>query len=106
MARCLPTVLATVRIFFTHAGEKTMSLDFVQPEKLSGDAASSPILDQLNLAAQPTRDAKGKVLCTNCGAPPQFGETANPKRHQLGWCEPCFKHSQRTFKDETTGETR
>lgn len=34
----------TVRIFFTHAGEKTMSLDFVQPEKLSGDAASSPIL--------------------------------------------------------------
>lgn len=83
-----------------------MSLDFVQPEKLSGDAASSPILDQLNLAAQPTRDAKGKVLCTNCGAPTQFGETANPKRHQLGWCEPCFKHSQRTFKDETTGETR
>ena len=96
----------TVRIFFTHAGDKTMSLDFVQPEKLSGDAASSPILDQLNLAAQPTRDAKGKVLCTNCGAPTQFGETANPKRYQLGWCEPCFKHSQRTFKDETTGETR
>ncbi len=96
----------TVRIFFTHAGEKTMSLDFVQPEKLSCDAALSPILDQLNLAAEPTKDAKGKVLCTNCGAPTQFGETANPTRYRLGWCEPCFKHSQRTFEDKHTGEKR
>ncbi|WP_053842389.1 DUF3553 domain-containing protein [Paracidovorax avenae] len=96
----------TVRIFFTHAGEKTMSLDFVQPEKLSGDAALSPILDQLDLAAEPTKDAKGKVLCTNCGAPTQFGETANPTRYRLGWCEPCFKHSQRTFEDKHTGEKR
>mgnify|MGYP003788994971 CR=1 FL=1 len=31
----------TVRIFFANAGEKTISLDFVQPEKVSGDAASS-----------------------------------------------------------------
>lgn len=96
----------TVRIFFTRAGEKTISLDFVQPEKLSGDAASSLILDQLNLTSQPTREVRGKVLCTNCGAPTQFGDTANPKRYQLGWCEPCFRHSQRTFIDKTSGETR
>ena len=96
----------TVRIFCTHAGGKTMSLDFVQPERLSGDAASRLILDQLDLAAQPTKDAKGKVLCTNCAAPTQFGETANPTRYRLGWCEPCFKLSQRTFEDKHSGEKR
>jgi hypothetical protein len=96
----------TVRIFFTHAGEKTISLDFVQPEELSGDAASSPVLDQLTRTETQSRDAKGKVLCANCGAPTQFGETANPTRYRLGWCDPCFKHSQRTFEDKSTGEKR
>ena len=94
-----------VRIFFTHAGEKTISLDVVQPEKLTGDAASSPILDRLDLAP-PAKDAKGKVLCKNCGAPTQFGDTANPTRYRLGGCDPCFKHSQRTFEDKDTGEKR
>ena len=97
---------STVRIFFSNAGEKTISLDFVQPEKVSGDVASSPVLDQLGRTEAPLRDAKGKVLCKNCGAPTQFGETANPTRHRLGWCEPCFKHSQRTFEDKHTGEKR
>lgn len=83
-----------------------MSLDFVHLEKLTGDAASSPILDQLELTVQRTKDSKGKFLCTNCGAPTQFGVTALSKRSELGWCEPCFKHSLRTFKDPTTGETR
>jgi len=96
----------TVRIFFTHVGEKTISLDFVQPEKLSGDAASSLVLDQLTRTETQPRDAKGKVLCANCGAPTQFGETANPTRYRLGWCDPCFKHSQRTFEDKSTGEKR
>ena len=96
----------TVRIFFANAGEKTISLDFVQPEKVSGDAASSPVLDQLGRTETPSRDSKGKVLCANCGAPTQFGETANPTRYRLGWCDPCFKHSQRTFEDKQTGEKR
>lgn len=96
----------TVRIFFANAGEKSISLDFVQPEKLSGDEAASAILDQLDLVVNPAKDAMGKVLCTNCRAPTQFGVTANQKRLQLGWCEPCFKHSQRTFSDKFTGETR
>lgn len=100
------TTDGTVRIFFTHAGEKTISLDFVQPEVLSGDAAWCPALDQLNLIVPPAKDAKGKVLCTNCGAPTQFGENANPTRYRLGWCDPCFKHSQRTFGDKHTGDVR
>ena len=96
----------SVQIFFTHAGEKTISLDFVRPEKLSSAAASSHILDRLDLIASSTKDAKRKVLCTNCGAPTQFGDRANPKRHGLEWCEPCFKHSHRTFEDKHTGEKR
>lgn len=98
----------TVRIFFTHAGEKAISLDFVQPQRLSDDAASSPILDRLDLTTATTSSkyAKGKVLCKNCGAPTKFGETANPTRDRLGWCEPCFKHSERTFEDKHTGEKR
>ena len=96
----------TIRIFFAQAGEKTLALDFVHPELLSSDVASSPILDRLDPIAQPAKDAKGKVLCANCGAPTQFGDTANPKRYRLGWCEPCFKHSQRTFEDKSTGEKR
>lgn len=68
----------TVRIFLTHAGEKTIPLDFVQPEKLSGDAASSPVLDQPTRMETQSRDVKGEVLYANGGAPTQFGETANP----------------------------
>lgn len=96
----------SVRIFFTYAGEKTLSLDFIQLEKLLIDEASSLTLDRLDQVSQPIRSAKGKILCTNCGSPTQFGETANPKRYALGWCEPCFRHSKRTLKDEVTGEKR
>jgi hypothetical protein len=31
--------------------------------------------------------------------------TTNPKRFSHGWYEPCFRHTQRTFQDNTTGET-
>ncbi|SEN95230.1 hypothetical protein SAMN05216404_10914 [Nitrosospira multiformis] len=88
IAKCSPTVLTERYGFLHHAGEKTISLNFVQPEKLSGDAASSPFLDQLDLTAQPTKDAKGKAPCTNCGAPTQFGDIANPMRYRLGGVSP------------------
>jgi hypothetical protein len=96
----------SVKIFFTHAGEKSISLEFVQPVKLAGGDAASVILDSLDFADADSRDSKGKVACANCGGPTQFGDTANPTRHRLGWCEPCFRHSQRTFQDKHTGETR
>ena len=96
----------SVKIFFMHAGEKAISLDFVQPVKLSGDEAASVILDSLDFSDADSKDLKGKVACANCGAPTQFGETANPTRYRLGWCDPCFKHSQRTFEDKQTGEKR
>ena len=96
----------SVKILFTHAGEKTIALDFVQPVRLSGGDAASVILDSLDFSDAGSRDSKGKVACKNCGAPTQFGDTANPTRFKLGWCEPCFRHSQRTFQDKHTGETR
>ena len=96
----------SVRIFFTHAGEKTIALDVVQPLRLSGDAAASVILDSLDFSVADSTDSNGKVVCKNCGAPTQFGESANPKRFRLGWCDPCFKHSMRTFEDKQTGEKR
>lgn len=96
----------SVKIFFERAGEKAISLDFVQPVKLLGDDAGSAILDSLDFSDAGPKYSKGKVACKNCGAPTQFGDTANPTRFRLGWCEPCFKHSLRTFEDKQTGEKR
>ncbi len=91
-----------VKVFFAHAGEKAIALDFIQPVKVSGEEAVSVILDSLDFS---DTECKDKVACKNCGGPTQFGATSNPKRFSLGWCEPCFRHSQRTFQDNTTGDT-
>lgn len=96
----------SVKIFFERAGEKVISLDFVQPVKLVGVDAGSAILDSLHFSDVGSKDSKGKVACMNCGAPTQFGDRANPARFSLGWCEPCFRHSLRTFDDKQTGEKR
>ena len=100
------SISGEVRIYFANVGEKTISLDFVQPEKLLGDAAQSPILDSVGGNEAPSRNSKEKSVCANCGAPTRFTETANPVRSSLSWCDPCFKHSQRTFKDKETGDKR
>ncbi len=94
---------ASVKIFFSHAGEKNIALEYIQPVKVFGTEAASVILDSLDFSDQ--QESK-KIVCKNCGNPTQFGETANPTRVNLGWCEPCFRHSQRTFEDKSTGETR
>lgn len=39
----------TVKIFFVGAGEKTISLRYVQPIKVSGDEARHPVLDNLKI---------------------------------------------------------
>ena len=49
---------------------------------------------------------KPKTLCKNCGQSTTFGETADVQRVKLGWCNPCFKQSQRTFEDKDSGERR
>ena len=49
---------------------------------------------------------KAKTLCKNCGQPTTFGDIADYERVKLGWCNPCFKHSQRTFVDKDTGTTK
>jgi hypothetical protein len=88
------------------AGEKVIALDVVPPVKLVGGDGASAILDSLDFFDAGSKNSRGKVACKNCGAPTQFGETANPTRFRLGWCEPCFKHSLRTFEDKQTGEKR
>ena len=93
----------TVTVYFADAEEKTLALNYVQPLKVFDDEAASNILDNL----KPVESSrKGKTLCKNCGQPTQFGETADPQRAALGWCNSCYKQSQRTFKDSITGETR
>lgn len=39
-----------VKVFFVGAGEKTLSLKYVQPTKVSGDEASHPVLDNLKIS--------------------------------------------------------
>jgi hypothetical protein len=96
----------SVKIFFERAGERVIALDVVPPAKLVGGDGASAILDSLDFSDAGSKNSRGKVACKNCGAPTQFGETANPTRFRLGWCEPCFKHSLRTFEDKQTGEKR
>ena len=93
----------TVKIFFGNAGEKVISLKYVQPHKLLGKEAADPVLDNLNFTESPKQ---GKQLCNNCGDPTLFGRRTNFKRAELGWCDSCFKQSQRTFKDKATGKER
>ena len=97
---------ATLTIWFEGVGEKKLSLDFVKPLKLRPSEAVSAALD-----AKPWNEAKelsagGNPLCKNCGQPTQFGERADQRRVELGWCDPCFKHSQRTFVEKETGKIR
>lgn len=40
----------SVRVFFVGSGEKTLSLKYVQPVKVSGDAAAHPVLDNLKIS--------------------------------------------------------
>ena len=39
----------TVRVFFVGAGEKTLSLKYVEPVKVEGDEATHPVLDNLTI---------------------------------------------------------
>jgi hypothetical protein len=92
----------SITIFFSRIGEKTLSLDYVTPRKVVGEEAVSAVLDSLNFDTHQNK----AIRCRNCGNTTNFGETANSQRVAQGWCEPCFRHSQRTFDDRLTGEKR
>lgn len=94
---------AALTVFFERAGEKTLSLEVVQPERVEGEAAASIILDALDFSDIDTRYASSQVLCKNCGAPTTFSELAHSARYTLGWCQPCFRQSHRTYRDPDTG---
>lgn len=90
-------------VCFSEAGEKHISLKHVSLERISPSAGAAPTsLETKEAYSVPSR----KVLCTNCGQPTSFTDNASPRRHDLGWCDSCFKQGQRTFKDSVTGETR
>ena len=92
------TVDGIVNVTFRLAGEKSISLKHVQLIKVSGNPITSHTTDT-------HLSSSVKNLCTNCGQPTQFGERAEAKRVDMGWCDSCFKQSQRKFKDFVTGET-
>jgi transcription elongation factor Elf1 len=96
------TVDGIVNVIFRLAGEKSISLKHVQLIKVSGTHTASDTVDE---SSHTHFSSSAKTLCTNCGQPTQFGERAEAKRVDLGWCDSCFKQSQRTFKDSVTGET-
>lgn len=88
---------------FSQVGEKHISLKHVSLERIPHSAEATPTSSEIN---GPQWVQPSKVLCTNCGQPTYFTDNASAKRHELGWCDSCFKQSQRTFKDGVTGETR
>lgn len=92
-----------VNVVFNQAGKKTLSLEYVQLIKVSGAPIADLSVDQ---RTPPDPLSSGRIPCTNCGQPTQFGERAAPQRVALGWCDSCFKQSQRTFQDQVTGEKR
>jgi hypothetical protein len=96
-----------ISVIFENIGLKRMSLDFFNPVIDTGMSEKSSVLDNV-LAEQntPKKYPSGKPLCNNCGHPTQFGDQADRKRVDLGWCNPCFKQSQRTFEDKETGKVR
>ncbi len=94
----------TVTIFFDRAGEKTIALAYVQPALVTGEDAVSVILDSIDFSENAS--SSGKAACENCGQPTQFDAMADSRRRGLGWCEPCFKHSKRTFEEKETGQKR
>lgn len=96
------TVDGIVNVIFRLAGEKSISLKHVQLIKVSGAHTTCDTVDE---SSHTHFSSSAKTLCTNCGQPTQFGERAEAKRVDLGWCDSCFKQSQRTFKDSVTGET-
>ena len=76
-----------VRIFFSNTGLKTISLDVVEPLKVTGPEAKSIILDRLF-------DAEGKQLtCGKCDGEANYDGDPDLQRVHLGWCDSCFRKS-------------
>ena len=76
-----------VRIFFSNTGFKTISLDVVEPVKVTGQNAKSVILDRLF-------DSEGKKLtCGKCNREASFDGNPDLQRVHLGWCDRCFRKS-------------
>ena len=99
LADCADDVL---NVFFSHAGEKSISLSYVQPVKVYGDAAASVILDSLNFSDEPTT---AKSLCKNCGSPTIFSDMTEIGRMNLRWCPPCYQQSRTKYTDPKTEQS-
>lgn len=95
---------SVVKVFFSVAGEKAISLEHIHLVKLNGREAKCKILDQIKSKKIIKADSKGKKLCKNCGQPTQFQERTDSRRYDLGWCVPCFSYGQAPFEDKKTGK--
>jgi len=93
-------------IAFERAGDKTISTRHIDLIRVGHAAVVTARSVESAPAQQDANADGGKVLCGNCGQPTLFTESSSPQRYALGWCNACFKQSQRTFSDRVTGETR
>ena len=73
-------------------GLPTADAEALRPHFASSESLASP--------------ANATTTCKNCGALTRFTEAASHQRQELGWCDPCFKQSRRTFEDKDTGKKR
>lgn len=89
-------------IQFDTVGKKTLSLEHARLLKIG---SREQTVGWQKDRETPVQDFP-KALCANCGQPTQFGEKTAHRRAELGWCDSCYKHSQRTFQDKVTGEKR
>jgi hypothetical protein len=99
IADCADDIL---KVFFSHAGEKSISLSYVQPVKVFGDEAISVILDSLNFSDEPTT---GKSRCKNCGNQTIFSDMTEVGRMNRGWCPPCYRQSQTKHTNSKTHQS-
>lgn len=81
----------SVRVFFVGAGEKTLSLKYVQPVKVVGDEAGHPVLDNLKIS----KSASG-IKYQSLPQSIQFFLEQFPE----GFYGQKFKEHEREYKDK------
>jgi len=82
---------ATVRVFFVGAGEKTLSLQYVQPIKVEGNEANNAVLDNLKIS----KSANG-MKCQSLPQSIQFFLEEFPE----GFYGEKFKKHEREYKEK------
>lgn len=92
----------SVKIYFSEVGEKTISLQYILPERVAGAEALNEILEALSISGG---TSSGPSTCGNCGQPTTFSVMAVVGRASLGWCPACYRQRQTKHTSEVTGKS-